>query len=166
MIIGDYCWFGYCIIRLFHTFTVAKETVGILTSRTFGLIVWTLAVIGNTVLKFRVSFFFYQNTQINKNLDCQSRCQTIGYNNEGGYNGGNNPGWDYTGNVAVTVSGKKCQFWNKLTFSHSQPAYNHNYCRNPDSADGGVWCYTDIWRNDWEYCSQIKCSLFIFVTWI
>ena len=29
---------------------------------------------------------------------------------------------------------------------------NHNYCRNPDSEDGGVWCYTTDPKVKWEYC--------------
>ena len=80
-------------------------------------------------------------------LDCESRCQTFGYNN------GNTPGWDYSGNVAKTRSGLTCQFWNTQTLhKHDQPRWNHNYCRNPSSEDGGVWCYTTDPDVKWEYC--------------
>ena len=63
------------------------------------------------------------------------------------------PGRDYTGNVAKTRSGNKCQFWNKQTpHQHDQPAWDHNYCRNPTNDDGGVWCYTEKSNVKWEYC--------------
>ena len=54
------------------------------------------------------------------------------------------------------MSGRTCQKWSEQTpHSHDQPALDHNYCRNPDSADGGVWCYTTDPDVEWEYCSQI-----------
>ena len=69
----------------------------------------------------------------------------------------NNPGWDYMGLMARTASGKRCQKWNAQSpHKHDQPALPHNYCRNPDSADGGVWCYTEDPDSKWEYCSQIQ----------
>ena len=68
-----------------------------------------------------------------------------------------NPGWDYTGMMARTASGKRCQKWNSQSpHSHSQPAWDHNYCRNPDSAEGGIWCYTEDPSTPWEYCSQVQ----------
>ena len=97
------------------------------------------------VVKFqviRLLLFF----KLNLIGDCG--CQTISLNN---------PGWDYKGHISRTVSGKRCQRWDKQTpHKHDQPAENHNYCRNPDSVDGGVWCYTEDPNTRWEYCSQIQ----------
>ena len=33
----------------------------------------------------------------------------------------------------------------------------HNYCRNPDEGDGGVWCYINP-NYDYEYCPVPECS--------
>ena len=75
-------------------------------------------------------------------------CQTIGLKI---------PGSDYKDLMARTVSGKRCQRWDKQTpHEHDQPPLDHNYCRNPDSEDGGVWCYTEDPNTRWEYCSQIQ----------
>ena len=53
-----------------------------------------------------------------------------------------------------TVSGKRCQKWNhQVPHAHDQPAWDHNYCRNPDSEDGGVWCYTTDPNVKWEFCN-------------
>ena len=73
-------------------------------------------------------------------------CQTIGLER---------PGSDYNGEMTRTVSGKRCQAWNKQTHINSYKP-SHNYCRNPDSKDGGVWCYTEDPNTPWEYCSQIQ----------
>ena len=49
---------------------------------------------------------------------------------------------------------------------HSQSASNlpegnfadaSNYCRNPDSASGGPWCYTMDPTVVWEYCDVRMC---------
>ena len=59
--------------------------------------------------------------------------------------------------MARTASGKRCQKWSAQSpHKHDQPAYHHNYCRNPDSEDGGVWCYTEDPDTKWEYCSQVQ----------
>ena len=43
---------------------------------------------------------------------------------------------------------------------------NHNYCRNPDSEDGGVWCYTTDPKVKWEYCDVPGLSLNTHCFWM
>merc|ERR1712179_844830 len=73
-----------------------------------------------------------------------------------------NLGHDYLGHRAVTSSGKTCQRWDSQS-PHKHPVnnVNHfpkaalneaNYCRNPDDAPGGPWCYTTDRKIRWEYC--------------
>ena len=82
----------------------------------------------------------------------QSYCQTLSLNKRGS---------DYVGDVSVTHSGQKCQRWDVQTpHLHSMPAYNHNYCRNPDGEPHGAWCYTEDASIRLEYCSQIPGNLF------
>lgn len=73
----------------------------------------------------------------------------------------------YRGNKAVTESGLKCQAWDKQTpHTHTRIAANYpyggleaNYCRNPDGASGGNWCYTEDPKVRWEYCGIPDCLL-------
>ena len=78
-------------------------------------------------------------------LACDKKCQNL-----------SNYGRGYTGDESKTVSGKECQRWaSQYPHKHDQPAWDHNFCRNPTSDDGGVWCYTTSSNTRWEYCSQI-----------
>ena len=65
--------------------------------------------------------------------------------------------------ASTTVTGKTCQRWDTQTpNAHSDPAWAHNYCRNPvdNSSKWGVWCWvTDPGAKrsyDWCYIPGIK----------
>jgi hypothetical protein len=72
-------------------------------------------------------------------------------------------GLNYRGDIATTESGSECQRWDaQLPNAHSTTpsAYpsaglDSNYCRNPDGALLGPWCYSFHMR--WEYCNIPKC---------
>ena len=68
---------------------------------------------------------------------------------------------DYRGTIAITNSGRDCQYWAAQTpHGHSRTANNypefglegeHNYCRNPDGQPT-AWCYTTDPATAWETC--------------
>ena len=72
------------------------------------------------------------------------------------------------GTLAETINGQTCQRWDSQT-PHSHK-YNNianfpdaslseaaNYCRNPDNATGGPWCYTTDPNKKWQYCDVKVC---------
>ena len=70
-------------------------------------------------------------------------------------------GRDYRGRMSITKSGKACQSWvSQIPHNHTRTPFNfpdaglgdHNYCRNPDNATQGPWCYTTNSSVLWEYC--------------
>ena len=75
-------------------------------------------------------------------------------------------GAEYTGNVAITKSGKVCQQWTSQTpHRHSKTRFPDktieeagNKCRNPDFGPEGPWCYTVDPKVRWEYCDVPLCS--------
>jgi len=89
-------------------------------------------------------------------------------------NRGNNRGKNYRGCQNYTLTGKTCQKWSsqsphrhsnrpssigrswgeRLRKEDSRGLGNHNYCRNPDNEPGGIWCYTNLSKKRWEYCSD------------
>ncbi|CAH1802432.1 unnamed protein product [Owenia fusiformis] len=78
-------------------------------------------------------------------------------------------GKGYQGKLSITKSGKTCQRWD--TQSPHKPNHDikpsnfpedtlkdaENYCRNPDNAQEGPWCYTTDINKKWEYCYVQKC---------
>jgi len=77
-------------------------------------------------------------------------------------------GGEYSGYEAVTKSGKICQRWDVQTphkhtrnditkFPESSLAEANNYCRNPDNASDGPWCYTMDPEKRWESCDVHFC---------
>jgi len=77
---------------------------------------------------------------------------------------------DYIGCQSQTVNSRTCQKWtDQLPHAHKYkpnkkgnwpPKFQamnilggHNYCRNPDGKEGGIWCYTTDTLTEWEYCN-------------
>uniref|UniRef100_K1PLE8 Plasminogen n=1 Tax=Magallana gigas TaxID=29159 RepID=K1PLE8_MAGGI len=67
-------------------------------------------------------------------------------------------GYDYTGKVHITQSGRTCQAWSSQTpHSHSLTSLPENYCRNPDG-EPAPWCYTTDPYKRWEICNISDCG--------
>ena len=74
---------------------------------------------------------------------------------------------DYRGSISKTESGLTCQKWtaqspqsntgNTPSKRPDSGLGDHNYCRNPDGADAGAWCYTTSSGVRWEVCNVPKC---------
>ena len=74
----------------------------------------------------------------------------------------------YRGIINYSNSGTLCQKWTDQephTHNRTSEIYHnyglgdHNYCRNPDNASGGAWCYTTDPNTRWEYCT---CGMFTY----
>jgi integrin beta 3 len=72
---------------------------------------------------------------------------------------------DYRGTISETINERTCQKWTSTTPTrHTFTPENypgkglgdHNYCRNPDDAPDGAWCYTTDGPR-WEYCDVRTC---------
>lgn len=68
-------------------------------------------------------------------------------------------GWDYSGQIGITKSGRTCQAWGSQTphvhtYGTNLPG---NYCRDP-SDSGYLWCYTTDPYKEWEECNIPNCA--------
>ncbi|XP_069577368.1 prothrombin isoform X2 [Brachyistius frenatus] len=76
-------------------------------------------------------------------------------------------GRNYEGNVNITKSGRRCQYW-RHRFPHpisreynvSEPnsILQENFCRNPDSRPEGPWCFTQDPAVQKELCRVPTCG--------
>jgi len=79
-------------------------------------------------------------------------------------------GLEYMGTQSTTMYGHTCQAWASDTPHDPLPAAKvdsnypdgsreaaSNYCRNPDSDPGGLWCYTTDPSTIWDYCDIPLC---------
>ena len=70
-------------------------------------------------------------------------------------------GLNYTGAISQTRSGITCQLWGKNSpHEHDLvlPESEGNFCRNPDVAPFGPWCYTVDRNVRWGYCDIPYCD--------
>ncbi|XP_041949582.1 prothrombin-like isoform X2 [Alosa sapidissima] len=74
-------------------------------------------------------------------------------------------GETYSEAVAITSSGKTCQYWSS-NYPHRITEFNtalddslkENYCRNPDQSPDGPWCFTRDPTVRRESCAIPKCD--------
>merc|ERR1712002_257414 len=74
-------------------------------------------------------------------------------------------GLDYHGILNHTKSGTACMSWDSDEPHIRNPAYyqrykdyHNNFCRNPDTGYGNLWCYTTDPKKRWEDCGVPKCE--------
>ena len=89
-----------------------------------------------------------------ENLNCQDA------DNDDGVKGR-----DYKGTISKTKDGLACRRWDDLSrLANGDPPKSEfkdedeNFCRNPDSDDGGVWCYTNDPYDFWQHCDVPDCG--------
>ena len=73
----------------------------------------------------------------------------------------------YRGTASCTISGKTCQKWSvnsphssnfDLTTYATYGLGDHNYCRNPDNGEPGIWCYTTDPDVRYDLCCPGNCT--------
>ena len=64
-------------------------------------------------------------------------------------------GTNYTGTANTTNGGVTCMRWTSSEIAHYG---DHNYCRNSDGTKNGVWCFTDDFGLNWDYCAVPACG--------
>ena len=100
---------------------------------------------------------FNMNAEFLQCLICAADCRT------------SSTGREYAGRLAQTVSGLQCQRWDSQSphphnltdpnrFPDASLAEAVNFCRNPDSRDGGPWCFTLDPDTEWEFCDILDCE--------
>uniref|UniRef100_A0A6Q2ZBM7 Hepatopoietin-A n=1 Tax=Esox lucius TaxID=8010 RepID=A0A6Q2ZBM7_ESOLU len=75
-------------------------------------------------------------------------------------------GVNYRGRRSVTASGIRCQAWaspiphehNFLPSMNRKKDLTENYCRNPDNATSGPWCFTTDPSVRHQHCGVPQCS--------
>ncbi|XP_078023202.1 apolipoprotein(a)-like isoform X7 [Epinephelus lanceolatus] len=75
-------------------------------------------------------------------------------------------GKQYRGTKSKTKTGKTCQSWaaryphtpNFTPEEYPRAELESNFCRNPDGASEGPWCYTTDPDTRWEYCDVATCT--------
>ena len=85
--------------------------------------------------------------------ECDSKAPTLHLSLPPGCQNAANKGKDYNGEVALTQGGKACRPWTNT----KHPELSSNFCRNPDGAPDGVWCYTRHRPVGWDYCNVTLC---------
>ena len=73
-------------------------------------------------------------------------------------------GFDYAGTASKTLSGEKCQPWSEVSelthfhFPDNNVSHAKNFCRNPNNANHGPWCYTNTTSHETMSCSIPLCE--------
>ncbi|XP_022321438.2 uncharacterized protein LOC111123420 isoform X1 [Crassostrea virginica] len=70
-------------------------------------------------------------------------------------------GYEYSGRVSRTRSGKRCQRWDSQSphkHSYGGLMAHENYCRNHKGKEQRPWCYTEDNSTRWEYCDIPQCN--------
>ena len=107
-------------------------------------------------LYFRCLFFFLYTLSIIHFLPCLKYMHT-----DECYSSSDH-GQSYTGQLAITESGERCQSWDEPHLLFHPHLYSEldgaaNLCRNPGQLKDRIWCFMS--KEAWDYCSiPTNCS--------